>query len=484
MPSAIDLRPVGLSLADARHPLPLGARAACPHLSLPIPNAFSLRGILYSVFLLFALPPSLPASTPAVPELSAPVSEKLGALRDLTDAKNYGAALALLEPLIAAAPQDSYDLAVLAQIKAQIILNQGGPTAPAVAPLETALRLGDAHGFLNPDQTLEVLHLLAQLHYEQAAAAREPKVRQTEYAAAAAAVRRWLDQAPNPGEDALLLAALIYYNQAAAGPQPPEPAALRTVAATAARGLTQTLQPKESLYLLLLATDQQLGQTAAAADMLELLVRRAPTNHDYWQQLAATYLALAAAAPDDGEARRLNLRALLTLERAQSHGALRAPADNFNMAGLTFRLGQPEHALGLLETGLRTGAITDDPALWDLLAMAGQQSHQEARALADLAGASAPHPDDGRINYARARLDYALDQHAAARGELETALARGHLDHPGQAALLLAYLDAEARQFDAAARWLDEAARAPDTPTDDLARLRDSLATNRPRNSP
>jgi len=428
------------------------------------------------IFLLCLLPTTLPADPTPAParELSAPVSEKLGALRELTDAKNYPAALAWLNPVIETVPGDSYDLAILSQIKAQIILDQGGPTGPAVAPLETALRLGDAHGYLDPHQTQEVLYLLAQLHYQRATESREADVQGAEFSAAAGAIRRWLSATARPGEDAWLLASLIYYNEATVGTHPAA-AALREVLAAAGQGLKQSLQPKESLYLLILAAEQQLGETAASADLLELLVQRTPGNRDYWQQLGATYLALAGGAKDATDTRRYNLRALLTFERAQSHGFLQTPADNFNVAGLYFTLGQYDRAIDRLESGLRTGAIADEPGHWELLADACRQAHQETRALADLNGAAALHPADGRINYALARLDYGLDQPADARTQLEAALAKGHLDHPGEAALLLAYLDTEAHQLAEAARWLDEAARHPDASADDLARLRQAL---------
>ncbi len=446
---------------------------------LPFRRPLPFVGALLAVIL--ALPTTLPAAPVAPParELSSPVSDQLSALRDFTDAKNYTAALALLAPLIAVAPSDSYDLAVLSQIKAQIILNQGDATDQAVAPLETALRLGDAHGYLDPRQTLDVLYLLAQLHYQRATENHDAALQLAEFSAAAA-IRRWLDQVARPGEDAVLLAALIYYNEATVGNHPPEPAALRRVLDVAAQGLTLSLQPKETLYLLVLDAEQQLGDTAAAADTLELLVQRSPANHDYWQQLAAIYLAQASAAKATRENDRLNLRALLTFERAQVHGALTTPADNFNVAGLYYNLHQFDRALSLLESGLQTGAITDEPGHWELLANAGQSAHEETRALSTLADVAARHPDDGRVNYATARLEYAMDQHPAARKHLELALARGHLDHPGQAAFLLAFLDMEARQFDAAARWLDEAARHDDTPPADIARLRESLAAAHP----
>ena len=446
--------------------------------SMPSRDLVWIRWPHLLAVLAFALPAELPAAPtpPPTPEISEAVAGKLAGLRALTDAKNFPAALALLEPLLAAAPADSYDLAVLSQIKAQIILNQNGPAAAAIAPLETALRLGDTRGFLDARQTREVLYLLAQLDYEQAAASSLAAAQHAGFTRAATAIRRWLGLTPAPTEDALLLAASIFYNEATSAGDPPDAALLRDVIATAQNALTLSAAPGETGYSLLLAADQQLGETRPAADLLELLVQRHPDNRDYWQQLQAAYLTLAAGTIDPRESQRCSLRALLTLERAQSRGLLKSPADNFTLAGLTFNLHQPDRALTLLESGLRDGTIPADHRAWELLVDAAQQSHQEDRAIAALQAAATRQPADAHIEYALGRLCYALDRPAAAREHLQAAVATAGLDRPGQARLLLAYLNYELHQPADAARWLEEAARFPDAPADDLARLRRALA--------
>ena len=85
---------------------------------------------------------------------------------------------------------------------------------------------------------------------------------------------------------------------------------------------------------MVLATQQQLGQRDAAADTLEVLVKAYPATALYWQQLAGAYLSLAVDAPDSATTYRYQLRALLTLERAQALGHLNTPQDLSNVSAL------------------------------------------------------------------------------------------------------------------------------------------------------
>ena len=105
--------------------------------------------------------------------------------------------------------------------------------------------------------------------------------------------------------------------------------------------------PREASYVMVLAIQQQLGQREAAADTLELLVKAHPGKALYWQQLAGTYLSLAADSADSAEAAasattcRPQLRALLTLERAQALGHLTSAVDQANANALRALLSQP-----------------------------------------------------------------------------------------------------------------------------------------------
>ena len=85
-------------------------------------------------------------------ELSDKVSEDLAKIRTQTDAKNYDGALAIIDGLIKISGPESYDMALLSQVKAQILLTKG-EYAKSIPPLETAVTLSDKYGFFDDRQS-------------------------------------------------------------------------------------------------------------------------------------------------------------------------------------------------------------------------------------------------------------------------------------------------------------------------------------------
>ncbi len=223
--------------------------------------------------------------------------------------------------------------------------------------------------------------------------------------------------------------------------------------------------------MLLLAALQQQGDLPRVAELLELLVRRQPDSANYWQQLAGSYYALAAESKKEADIGRYNLRALLTLERAQARGLLNSPKENYAVVALCFTLQQFDRAISLLEAGLKAGTIESSRRNWELLASSYQQTSREPRALASLEKAVARLPEDGQLEFTLAQTLYAGARVADARRHLELALQKGGLAKPGQAHLFLAYLAFELQDFAAAGQQALAAAAFDDVKKDDLARL-------------
>ncbi len=450
--------------------------------------------LVLAALLLCAAGPSARSATtitdPPPREISEKTSAHLGELRDLTDAKNYPAALALTDRLLVDAAPDSYDTFVLSQVKAQVHLAQDR-YAEALPPLEASLRLADSHPFLDARPKLDLVYLLAQVAAQLAADEKSPDAQRARLARAAGFIRRWLAETPTPTPDAQLFAASVLFNLAQTSlPGPGDQAQYYSAAlAEAERGLLLGVHPRERFYVLIFACHQQLGDLAHAADVLELLVQQHPTNDSYWQQLVTTCLSLATARKDADPARprlaasntvrHAQLRALLALEGAQAQGLLTTPADMFNLAGLHYNLGQFDRVITLLEPGLANGSLAADRRNWELFVHAGQQAHQPARAIAGLEKAAARFPADGPLAYALAQLCYAEHQPEAARAHAQSALARGGLDRPMSTLLFIATVSYELRDPAVATRALDQAAQLSPTPAeaDDLARLRHALAT-------
>ncbi len=277
-----------------------------------------------------------PAEKPAK-EISDKVSSSLEKLKEFVDAKNYAGAVTLLDQAIAESPRESYDTALISQIKAQILLTDT-KYAAALAPLELAQELGEKYEFFEKKAQLDQLYLLCQIYYQLAADEKDPSQQQALFSKASANIQRWLTLTPKPTAEAHLFNASILYTQATQNAAKPDPALLQKAREAAQQGLLTAPKPKDQIYVLLLAATQQLGDQKSAADLLELLVQRAPSNALYWQQLAGAYMALAADEKDEKVARRYQLRTILTMERAQKHGFMNTPKDQLNIVGMYFNL--------------------------------------------------------------------------------------------------------------------------------------------------
>jgi hypothetical protein len=272
-------------------------------------------------------------------ELSAPVAAELGQLRTLTDARAYGAARELVERLLPQVANPSFDRALLLQVQGQLFIAEARYES-ALAPLQLAVELGERDGCLEPATLLETLYLLGQLNAHLAAQAASGELKQRYWSGAHQAVSHWLARSPKPSVEVQLFAASILYQLALLDPAHPDGPGLHAALKAAEACLMLEVTPRESSYVMVLAIQQQLGQREAAADTLEWLVQAYPANALSWQQLAGSYLALAADSTDSAKTARYHLRALLTLERAQALGHLTSESDRANASALRTALNQ------------------------------------------------------------------------------------------------------------------------------------------------
>ncbi len=429
------------------------------------------------------LSPALRAQAPATAELprkelTETTSEALGKLRPLIEAKNYDAALVLLDGLLAKAGPASFDRYVLSQIKAQILLTQNKVEA-AAEPLETALRLADKNAnFYDAATYLEQLYLLAQVYYQKAADAKTPSAQKAGYEKALGYINRWFERSPRIAVDSRLFAASLLYQLATLDPAKVDPARLREAMAQAREGLLLAVKPPAQLTLLLVGCHLQLNEHAPAAELLETLVAQEPKNAAAWSQLQALYLARAADAKDPAEARAQNLRALHTLDRARAQGLLDGPRERYTRVAILFNLRQYTRAAELLETGLADESLENSKRNWELLASAYQQTDREEKALDALRRASERFPADGALELSLAQALYGAGRIETAYERARSALSKG-LEKPGPAKVYLAYLAFELQRHEEAARWVADARQGGEASAnlDSLARaITDALA--------
>ena len=437
--------------------------------------AILLRALCLTLLLVVAN--SLPAQSAGLPkkEVSEKTSSGFAKLRPLIDAKDYDGGLALIDQILADAAPASFDVYVLSQIKAQILLSQNKLGA-AIAPLETALRLGEGNtNFFEAAANLEQLNLLAQLHYQVAAEQKNAALQKSGYEQALELMTRWLSRSPRPTADAHLFAASLLYNLGTLESRP-DATRLREAIGHAREAQLLSAAPSSQLQLILVACHLQLGENARAAEQLEALAAREPKSETTWSQLQSLYLGAAAETKDPEEAVRQNLRALVTLDRAQALGYLATPKDHYTRVAILFNLQQFSRAAALLEKGLVDGTLENSRRNWELLASAYQQTSRDDQSIATLERAVSAFPQDASLEFSLAQTLYGTGRVADAYARGQSALAKPGLEKPGQSKLYLAYLAYELQRYDEAAQWVEAARTAGGVPAATLDPLAKAVA--------
>lgn len=413
------------------------------------------------------------AAEPPKKELSTTVVDALTELRALTDAKNHAATLAIVDRLASSVAPTSFDAFVLDQIRAQVFLSQGRHEQALVA-LEKTFRLGESvPGFVDAAGRLEQLNLLAQLNAQLAPERKGVAAQRATYEVALDYIRRWQRETPRPTAEARIFAGSILFQLGVLDSAKPDAARLREALAEIREALVLAPAPSEQAVTLLVAAHLQLGENLRAAEWLETLVERKPENATTWSQLQAIYLSAAAEAEKPADARRLNLRALNVLERAQAHGHLSTSRDRYTQVALLFNLQQFGIAAEQLEKGLASAALEDSRRNWELLASAYSQLGEEARSLETLDRAVRRFPRDGALEFSLAQTLYQQGRLADAYTRAESAVAKPGLEKPGQAKVYLAFLAFELQRYADANRWVAAARAGGDVPAatiDPLAR--------------
>ena len=395
-------------------------------------------------------------------EISDKVSEALTKLQPLTDDKKWTEALNLINSSLITAAPESYDTMVLSQIKVQILLTLE-KYPEAIPPMETSIRLGSTYNFMEKKQFLEFNQILSQLYFQEANEIRgtspADKSRRSDFLAKAyQAIQVYLRENENPTEDSLSYAATMIYTQATMDDNNADLKLLNEARSIAEKGILLSLKPRESFYVLILAALQQDNKNVEASEILELLVAQKPTNKQYWQQLQATYLALANDAEEGSrQALEWNMRTIITIDRAQKLGILDEPRDYFNRVGILMNIQQFDQSIAYLEEGLKIGKIEDTQKNWEYLASSYQQVNKEFEAINTLETAASKFPGKGEIDFRIANLYYILDKLEDAYKNGGTALRKGNLNDRAAVLMFVAYMGYELRKFEEALPLAQEA---------------------------
>lgn len=367
-------------------------------------------------------------------------SEELPKFKTALDAKNYTEALNIINGLIAKVGADSYDMAYLLQLKMQIFLQQGDFTK-SIEPMERSLALSEAKSptYFDERITRELYYYLVQLYFQEATQTKNASLAASFFDKAEKAMVNWLKITPQTNADAQLIYSQLLFSKAMLNAEKPDTALLKKALEQVEIGLHLVARPKDTFHILKLVCLQNLDRNAEAAELLELLVQQKPNSSTYWQQLAAMYLNL-----------NQEMRAIVTIERAQAHGFMNAPKDNFNLVGIYFNIQQYEKAAELLETGLSNGSIESDPKNWELLALSYQQLQRPLKGIEALKMGTKAFPTSGQLEFLIAQSYTSIDKPREALPHIQAAIAKGNLTKPYQAHLSLAYTAYSLKEYDMA----------------------------------
>jgi len=406
----------------------------------------------------------------------AQVSEEIGdllnnSLRPANEANNWDKALSIIKEGLAKAAPGSYDEALLYQIQAQTYF-QKNDQINALNALERGLAVDDKHHYYPEKTRQEMRYFVAQISFNEGSTTKDPQRQAELYHKASQALEVWMKDAKNFTTDQLYFISLLYFYQAQPSTEPThakekgtnlplmEKALLWTE-----KSLRSTVRPRENLYQLKLAELFQLGRFKEGAELLELLVRQKPDSRNFWQQLTNTYLQLGIAAADkheDQAAFSYNLRAALTIERAQQHGLSTTPKDNYNLVSIYFNLAEYGEACQLLDRGLQNNTIERTRANYELLANSYQQMHREFKAINSLEEAAKIFPTSGQIEYQIAQIYFTIDKVKEAFTHMKACIAKGGTEKPHIAWLFYAYLALDLKEYDEALKAATKAAEYPE----------------------
>jgi hypothetical protein len=408
--------------------------------------------------------------------LSDKVLEELGKIKPLNDAKKWDEALAALDALMKTVDHTSFDYAYLCTQKYGILLNKGD-NAPAIEPMETALNLSRQHHYLDESVELDITQYLTQLYLiESQTKGIKPDQQKLYFSKAAQYAESTIQRSTKLTADDYFRYAQVLYYWARATPEKIDTEMLKKSQAQIEKALLMATHPKEQLWVMLNGLLIEQSDYVRSGEIVELLVKQYPTNKTYWQQLQTIYLTLGMNEKDAQKALEYNIRAIVTMERAQTLGQLNTPKDNFTLVGAYYNIGQFERVAELLAAGLRNGSIENLQQNWEYLAVAYQQINQELKAIEVLKEATTHFPKAGSLHFQIAQIYNQLDNSDQAYNEAVKALEIGNIDKPGAIYCSMSYWAFNLAKYDEALVAVNKALTYPEGKKDpQIPRLKGAI---------
>lgn len=398
-------------------------------------------------------------------QASEKFQEALGKLKPLQETQNFQGMLQLIEAI--PFTPGSYDEALILDMKAKIYA-MSNQLSKALPPWERVVQLADQHGYFDKKTTTDIVFYLAQIYAQEGSTSKDPAVQRNALAKAITYFKRYLEVTPKPTAEAMMAYASVLYYRATAGGAEPDKALLKQAREIVEQGLTTAIKPKEGFYQLLLTLQQQQGDVAGSAEIIELLLKQNPSKKDFWQLLMATYLQLSEKAEDPSLKRDYLTRAIVTFERAQALGFMNAPKDNMNLVSLYLMANQFTKGTELLYKGMKENKIESEPNNWRVLGRYYLEANLNDQAIKVLKEATALFPNNSELEVQIAQIYLQMEKTAEALTHARLAIKKNKFEttKPYSIHYLIAYASYELGKFEDALAAITEAEKFPEAKTD------------------
>jgi tetratricopeptide (TPR) repeat protein len=206
---------------------------------------------------------------------------------------------------------------------------------------------------------------------------------------------------------------------------------------TMKKALSLSDKPNESWYQILMASYAELDQYDEAAKVLEQQLAKNPNDAKLTTQLATIYVK-----------GKQDQKAVDLLASAKQKGLLTSESDYKLMAQLYDQLDKPKDGAAVLAEGFDKGIIKPSYDMYKLLGDSYALANDDAHAI-EAYGKAGSMSKDGNVDYVRGSLLMNSDRTKEAVEALKQAVAKGGLNHAGEAYILLG--DAQNNSDNAAA---------------------------------
>jgi tetratricopeptide (TPR) repeat protein len=363
------------------------------------------------------------------PELSEKVGVRVAKINTMMQeagsTKNWDPLIDEAIAAMALSAPGSYDEFIMCRVLAGLYINRGEKGDFALA-LPLLVKMVDMP-FFEKARDPDIVANIAQLYYQQ-----DNPLEAEAYA------RRYLKLVPKPPADRVQFLCSLLLQRAekqTTADKKPDPAVLAEVLELADFGLRLEVKPNERFLLIKAIVYSLLEKSDEAAEILEVLVQRFPAKGEYWLQLYGQY---ANSLRD--------LRAAMTIERAQELGLLVKPEFYTALTGHYYNLRDYGRCIELLEEGLEDGTIAQEPRNYETLAFAYIQTHRQDKAI-DAYDRASKLFKTGKYDQLIAQMLFADEKKVEALARARRALEKGNIERPGALAVFAAFIAYEIQDF-------------------------------------